>query len=167
MLRPERIDLRAGKFISGRPTELNRDKPSRIQLNHFTLPPPFFDEYTSTANIISENINLISYTGQPGVSFDRLSQQGLDSMSGSKLQEYLGGNGDVDGEGVPIGGVLHPLVYGDVLIDFIRLMKKFVSTHTHPYHNHSPDVATSKSDGIQDIMKFNLSKLISHRIRIN
>jgi|TARA_R110002012_G_scaffold26763_8_gene86721 hypothetical protein len=162
ILTSAKIDLRAGKFVPGNPVELNRDNPARIQLIHV-------NDKESVATILANTINLVSYTGQnngEGTSFNKLQNNGLDS-SGSSLQKYLGGNRQLTQDGLPIGGELHPLVYGDRLIEFCKLVQKFVSNHTHPYGQMVPDVATDDSDGITEISKFNFSSMISHRIRIN
>ncbi len=162
ILTSAKIDLRAGKFVPGNPVELNRDNPARIQLNHV-------NNKESVATIVANTINLVSYTGQNnggGTSFNLLQNNGLDT-SGSKLQSYLGGDRKLTQDGLPIGGSLHPLVYGDRLIEFCKLVQKFVSNHTHPYGQMVPDVATDGVDGITEISKFNFSSMISHRIRIN
>ena len=159
ILTSSKIDLRAGKFVPGNPVELNRSNPSRIQLN-------LVNNKESVANIIADKINLISYTGKPAITFNNLSDAGLDS-SGTLLQSFLGGDGELTQDNLPVGGVLHPLVYGDKLIDFCKLVQKFVQNHTHPYGQMVPDVATDESDGIKKISQFNFSEMISHRIRIN
>lgn len=159
ILTSAKIDLRAGKFVPGNPVELNRSNPARIQLN-------LVNNKESVANIIADKINLISYTGNPGITFDNLAKAGLDS-SGTLLQSFLGGDGELTQDNLPVGGQLHPLVYGDKLIDFCKLVQKFVQNHTHPYGQMVPDVATDESDGIKKISQFNFSEMISHRIRIN
>jgi len=159
ILTSAKIDLRAGKFVPGNPIELNRVNPARIQLN-------LMDTNESVANIFADRINLVSYTGQPNVSFNNLDRNGLDG-SGAKLQSYLGGNGGLTQDNLPTGGRLHPLVYGDRLIEFCKLIQKFVQNHTHPYGQMVPDVASDESDGITKISQFNFSSMISHRIRIN
>jgi hypothetical protein len=159
ILTSAKIDLRAGKFEIGNPVKLNRKNPARMQLD-------LVNTNESVANIFADKINLVSYSGQPGVSFNNLERNGLDS-SGSKLQSFLGGDGLLTQDNLPIGGRLHPLVYGDRLIDFCKLVQKFVQNHTHPYGQMTPDVATDGSDGIDKISQFNFSSMISHRIRIN
>ena len=163
ILTSAKIDLRAGKFEIGNPVKLNRKNPARIQLD-------LVDINESVANIIADKINLVSYTGTNnpggGTSFNKLQENGLDT-SGSDLQSYLGGDRELTQDNLPIGGVLHPLVYGDRLIEFCKLVQKFVQNHTHPYGQMVPDVATDDSDGIKKISQFNFSSMISHRIRIN
>jgi hypothetical protein len=159
ILTSAKIDLRAGKFELGNPLKLNRKNPARIQLD-------LIDVNQSVANIIADKINLISYTGQPVAPFNNLLDEGLDS-SGNKLQTYLGGTGKLTTDNLPVGGILHPLVYGDRLVEFCKLVQKFVQNHTHPYGQMVPDVATDDSDGINKITQFNFSSMISHRIRIN
>jgi hypothetical protein len=38
-------------------------------------------------------------------------------------------------EEVALEQKLHPLVYGDVLLEFMELMREWIFTHKHPYHN--------------------------------
>ena len=52
ILTSAKIDLRAGKFVKGNPTELNRSNPVRLQLNHV-------NKTESVANIVADKINLI------------------------------------------------------------------------------------------------------------
>ena len=157
------VELRAGKFVPGNPIELNRKSPARVQLK-------LISENESVTNIISDKINLISYTGQPSLSFDTLQRNGLDSAPG-KLQGFLQGNRpvyeDTNSGNLQFPGTLHPLVFGDKLISFLELVQKFVQNHTHPYGQMAPDVATDESDGIKKILEFNFRTMISHRIKIN
>jgi hypothetical protein len=58
---------------------------------------------------------------------------------------------------------LSPLIRGDVLVEFLELIRDFVKNHNHPYHKLPPTNVNSKDK----IEEFDLQRLLSLGIRIN
>ena len=58
---------------------------------------------------------------------------------------------------------LSPLIRGDVLVEFLELLRDYVKNHNHPYHKLPATNANSKDK----IEQFDLERLLSQGIRIN
>ena len=56
----------------------------------------------------------------------------------------------------------HPMVHGDKLIDFLKLVKTFIETHVHPYAG----LPTDPDTNVQNISNFNLEDLVDKNIRL-
>jgi len=97
-----------------------------------------WDGETSNTNIISDTINLISHEGNPKVSFN-----GVDL--------------DIN--------KLHPLPYGDVLLEFLELIKQFALTHIHSGSRLESNIGSGQ---LEKIKNFDLSRILGNqKIRIN
>lgn len=57
----------------------------------------------------------------------------------------------------------HPMVYGDKLIELLKLIKEFITTHVHPYNGMSP----VKDTIVQKILNYDLTQIINENIKIN
>ena len=57
----------------------------------------------------------------------------------------------------------HPVVYGDKLVEFLELVKKFVATHVHPYNGLPPDPSTTTTD----VLGFELKSILNKNINTN
>lgn len=57
----------------------------------------------------------------------------------------------------------HPLVYGDTLVDFLELVKKYVQLHVHPYHGLPPDMGTVTTK----VLDFPLDTILNKNINSN
>ena len=62
-----------------------------------------------------------------------------------------------------INNEAHPIVYGDILVEFLELVKKYVSLHVHPYHGLPADPSTTTTD----VLRFDLNKILNENIRSN
>ncbi len=147
--KPNEIVLRAGKFVINNNLEFNKKNPTYIQLKFNVITKAATDnsveERGGVTNIVSNKINLLSHNGSPR--FNLSDQTSLITDDELKL----------------ILTKTHPLVYGDVLIDFINLVKEYISSHTHPYSG-LPAVPTTN---VQSILNFNLEGLVSQNVRTN
>ena len=103
------------------------------------------DNKSSVLNMVANKINLISHDGEH--TFILADPKSLIS----------------DKEQVRINSESHPLVYGDTLVEFLNLVKVYVRTHSHEYHQQPADDDTDKSD----VLKFNLDTLLNHNITSN
>ena len=149
ILNSREVNLRAGKFISGNPLVLNVGQQPRIQLKSV-------DNDTSSATIIATKIHLISYEGSPGVSFDNLDYNGLNigiegGTPNTRLQSFLDKRTE-------------PIIYGNRLVNFLTLIKDYITNHEHKDGEGKP---ISGTGSLKKIQSYNLEKLKSQNIRIN
>jgi len=102
-------------------------------------------EKSSVVNIVASKINLISHDGEH-------------TFELANPKELI-----TDDEQLKINNEAHPLVYGDVLLDFLELVKKYVQLHVHPYHGLSADPSTTTTD----VLSFDLNKILNKNINSN
>ena len=68
-----------------------------------------------------------------------------------------------DDEQQKINNEAQPLVYGSNLVNFLELVKKYVSSHVHPYNGLEADKGTVTTD----VLNFNLDTLLNKNINSN
>jgi hypothetical protein len=103
------------------------------------------DTTTSVINVVGNKINLLSHDGEH--SFNLTDPEGLIT----------------DEEQEKINNKAHPLVYGDTLVEFLELMKKYVISHVHPYNGLPADPSKSTTD----VMGFDLNSILNKNINSN
>lgn len=139
------IVLRAGKFEVNNKLKFNRKNIGYIQIKHNVTIDSERKTKGTVTNIVSDKINLLSHSGIP-----RFTLNNQDSLiTDEELEKILKNT--------------QPLVYGDILLEFIKLLKNFVVNHSHPYHGLSPVLDTN----VKDVVNFDLNRLLSKHIRIN
>jgi len=99
----------------------------------------------SVINVVANKINLLSHDGE------------------SKFNLTDPKNLITDDEQEKINSEAHPLVYGDTLVEFLDLVKKYVSLHVHPYHGLPADPSTVTTD----VLKFDLDRILNKNINSN
>lgn len=162
--RDEEILIRAGKFVSGRPEVFNSKNPGYIQIKHnFNIQRESgngSDKKTVT-NIVSDKINLITYSDGSPV-FSNLTNVNKETLS----PEYI--NDEILAE---ILKNAHPLAFGDILIDYLKLLKSALINHVHNGQGNKP---TDRTDGdglpLDTFIKKSEElekKMLSKNIRIN
>ena len=102
-------------------------------------------EKSSVVNIVANKINFISYDGEH-------------TFELTNPKELI-----TDDEQQKINNEAHPLVYGDVLLEFLELVKKYVQLHVHPYHGLTADPSTTTTD----VLRFDLNKILNKNINSN
>ena len=102
-------------------------------------------EKSSVINIVANKINFISHDGEH-------------TFELANPKELI-----TDDEQQKINNEAHPLVYGDVLMEFLELVKKYVQLHVHPYHGLSADPSTVTTD----VLRFDLNKILNKNINSN
>lgn len=100
---------------------------------------------TSVINLVANKLNLISHDGEH--TFNLTDPKSLIT----------------DEEQEKINNEAHPIVYGDTLVEFLNLVKKFVSSHVHPYHGLPPDPSTITTD----VLRFDLNTILNKNINTN
>ena len=163
--RENEVIIRSGKFINNDPLKFNSVNPGYIQLK---FNQEITDEDTgnkssiSVSNIVANKINLLTYKdGSP--EFDNLTSVNKES----NIAEYIS-----DEQLNTILSEAHPLVFGDTLVEYLKLLKKALVNHVHNGNGNKP---TDRTDGggslpLEDFIKSaeRLEKeMLSKNIRIN
>jgi hypothetical protein len=101
---------------------------------------------TSVINVVANKINLLSHDSE-SQTFNLTDPKGLIT----------------DEEQEKINNEAHPVVYGDNLVEFLELVKKFVASHVHPYNGLPPDPSTTTTD----VLRFDLNTILNKNINTN
>jgi hypothetical protein len=129
-------------------SKLPKDFPNNvkiIQKEEIVKDQNEFDQFAgSVVNIVAEKINLLSHKGSNN--FELTDPEKMITED-SQLQ---------------INTDSHPMVHGDKLIDFLKLVKTFIETHVHPYAG----LPTDPDTNVQNITNFNLEDLVDKNIRL-
>jgi hypothetical protein len=138
--------IRAGKFnFSKNKLSINTTNPGYLRIK--VINTPTIQSISGTENsqktmsmLFSDYITLISYNNTK-----------VNPIMGSDLEMLSTHNS------------LSPLVRGDVLVEFLKLLVDYVQNHNHPYHKLPATNANSKNN----LEEFDLERLLSQGIRIN
>lgn len=101
------------------------------------------DPTSSVINVVANKINLLSHDGPKN--FELANPKGLIT----------------DDEQEKINNESQSIVYGDKLVEFLELVKKYVSLHSHPYHGLPAD----PSKLTNDVTGFNLNNILNKNIK--
>lgn len=157
ILKDKEVLLRAGKFDSsttkGDIPKFNRVNPSYIQIKHdVTLKQGTEStnpEIGGVINIVSNKINLLTHkNGSP-----RFALNDQNSMISDK-------------ELLKIMEEAHPLVFGDKLIELIRILTNAFLNHVHAYPGMRPQDLSGGND-IDKLLDFDVKSILSKNIHIN
>lgn len=172
-LKPDEVLIRAGKFVykadkanNARSEDEFDDKlgymfnsrtQGYIQVKYNTQIKALENnddkgEYGTITNIVSNKINLLTHKeGNP--TFALTNQDNL--ISDEEMQKIL--------------KEAHPLVFGDKLLEFLKLLKNAISNHTHKYPGMTPhsEGSSTFAKAIQEMNEYNLDQILSKNIRIN
>ncbi len=155
--------IRAGKFVEGAPLIFNYNTPGFIQIKT-NMSYKDDDDNTknvTVTNIVSNKINLLTYNdGSP--KFDNLTIVNKDTRE----SEYINDETLQD-----ILDNAHPLVFGDTLVEYLKLLKSAFVSHVHNSCDEPPTDRTDKgTQPLNDFVKKaeQLEKdMLSKNIRIN
>jgi hypothetical protein len=162
--RNEEILLRCGKFVSNNPLQFNSLNPGFIQIkSDFNISIENSEETkkVTVTNIVSEKINLLTYNGSPSLT----SNKGLTSVKkGTNIAEYIN-----DDKLEEILTDAHPLVFGDTLVAYLKLIRTALLNHVH---NGSGNIACDITPSIavkdfSDKAEKLENAMLSKNIRIN
>jgi len=160
--RDNEVLIRSGKFVIDNPLVFNKTNPAFIQLK---FNQPITDESgqisnVSVSNVVADKINLITHNGSPQIS----NLNGVNRES--KIAEYI--NDDVLAE---IIEKAHPIAFGDILVEYLKLLRMALAGHVH---NGSGNKSTDRTDtGTLPLTEFinkaeKLEKdMLSKNIKIN
>lgn len=133
--RDNEVLIRSGKFIINNPLIFNNVNPGYIQLkfNERITDDEGQTKDISVSNIVANKINLITYNGSP-------EYQNLTSVNElTNRAEYINTE-----ELNNILNTAHPLVFGDTLVEYLKLLRQALSGHVHNGNGNKP---TDRTDG--------------------
>jgi hypothetical protein len=155
--------IRAGKFLPLQPNVKNNVNPGYIQIK--TIYPkrgkknPVSSINTSSA--VKELLTTLDYKEtrtDVNLLGNKIYLIGRDSNS-SIIKPY-----PTEQEQSEIEKRLHPIVYGDILKDFIDKVYNWIRSHSHPYHNVPQNPADPSFLELQQWVTFELPNLLSKNI---
>jgi hypothetical protein len=155
ILKSKEVLLRAGKFeLNTKPGEIpkfNFDSPSYIQIkNNVVLnKKEKVIEKGGVINVVSNKINLLTHkNGSP-----KFGLNDPESMiSASEMEKIL--------------AEAHPMVFGDLLVSYLKLLRNAFIGHVHPYNGLTAEDLSGKND-VDKYLEFDLNSILSSNIKIN
>lgn len=133
VFKPSEVLIRAGKFVENKPKEFNQVNPAYIQIkNGFNYTDNTNNGVSSKSkkisvnNIVADKINLLTYNGAPN--FNLTQRDLLNSTT-----PYI-----TDDELNTILSTAHPLVFGDILLEYLKAMRAAFDTHVHNQFGAAP-----------------------------
>ena len=166
--------LRAGKFIKGDLNNVNMNKvnPAYIQIKHgfnYTksssniplatgINNTNFSEKISVNNIVANKINLLTYGTDANPEFDLTKRDSKNNKT-----PYID-----DNELNKILETAHPLVFGDILMDYLKILEQAFLGHNHNHLGLSTPIQANPviSTFITEAPKLR-EKMLSKNIKIN
>ena len=157
ILKEKEVLIRAGQFESttgnGDIPNFNSINPSYIQVKHDAVISKSNEnrsnELGGAINVVSNKINLLTHKN--GTPRFRLNDQ--ESMvTDDEIQKII--------------NEAHPLVFGDNLVEFIKIFINAFVNHVHPYPGMKPQDLSGSND-IPKLLEYNLESLLSKNIKIN
>jgi len=156
--RDNEILLRSGKFVPNDRLRFNNVNPGFIQIkSDFNNN----NKNITVTNIVSDKINLLTYNGTPSLS----GGNGLTKVDKkTDVAEYI--------DDVKLQEILeeaHPLVFGDLLIEYLKLLKDAILNHVHNGSGGKPTdlLPASTIKNIYDKAEILEKSMLSKNIRIN
>jgi len=123
VFKPSEVLIRAGKFLENKPLEFNQVNPAYIQIksgfNYSENSNQPNTKKISVNNIVADKINLITYNGSPN--FNVTQRDLLKNTT-----PYI-----TDDELNNIIETAHPLVFGDVLLQYLQALRAAFESHVH------------------------------------
>lgn len=142
------VIIRAGKFQldsqKGTIPKFNIVNPSYIQIKHSKA-----NNNDGFINVVANKINLLTHDG--GSPRFILNNQD-NHISDDELKKIL--------------EKAHPLAFGDLLLEYLELMRNVIITHVHPYHGMTAqDLAGTNN--LKKFLEFDVKRILSKNININ
>jgi hypothetical protein len=156
IFREKEVIIRAGQFnvntLDGDIPKFNKVNPSYIQIKHDVVikagSETISEERGGVINIVSNKINILSH------------------KNGSPRFELNNQDSNIsDEELLKIINEAHPLVFGDVLIEYIKVLRSAFLNHVHSYPGKKPQDLSGGND-IDNLLEFDLNSLLSKNIKI-
>lgn len=138
ILKDNKILIRVGKHLDGDVYKYNKENIGLIKMS--------FNRKSNGKNIsetfiMSDKIALLTHKGEPSIKEYEITDSNID-----KIYEEL-----------------HPLPKGDVLVEYLDIMKNIILTHVHPYNGMPVD----SSANVLKLQKVDFKKMLQKNILIN
>jgi hypothetical protein len=151
IFKDKEVLFRSGKFVPSQPKQYNDKDPGYIQIRYLTEEDPSVTNKTNTLgsniNIVGNYVNILSHRGNTSSKFVLTDRE---NMISNQDQSYINLN-------------THPVPFGDILVNFLKLVKNFVATHSHPYHAMPPD----PDESVTKLLNFDLNSILNNNVRTN
>lgn len=157
------ILIRVAKFSPDKPDVKNKKNPAYLQLR--TINPSSLGDVKTVPNFSN-----LSFFNQESINNSKETRTDINAVANKIFLIGRDDNSSIvkpeisEEEQVNLEQSLHPLVYGDILKDFINKLFNWVKTHTHPYHNVQQNPAIPSYIELQNWMLTELPKLNSSNI---
>lgn len=129
LLKKEEVLIRAGKHEIDNPLKLNEKNPAYISMR--VLRPSDLDEKDNSQN--ERNLNITKDRTDTVIMSNKVFIIGRDSNS-KVINPIL-----TKKDHIKLEKNLHPVVYGDVLKEFLVIFRQWVKSHVHAYPGLPPD----------------------------
>ncbi len=129
LLKKEEVLIRAGKHEIDNPLKLNRKNPAYISMR--VLRPSDLDEKDNSQS--ERNLNITKDRTDTVIMSNKVFIIGRDSNS-KVVKPIL-----TKKDHIKLEKSLHPVVYGDVLKEFLVIFRQWVKSHIHAYPGLPPD----------------------------
>jgi hypothetical protein len=150
-LKNREVLLRAGKFVPDRPNIFNNLDPGYIQIRYLTKED---NNVTDDSNTMGSNINVvgnyINLLSQKGEISSKFTLNNRDTMITNEDQSYINKN-------------THPIPFGDILLEFLKLVKNYAATHVHSYHA----IPADPNESVTKLLNFDLNSILNNNVRTN
>jgi hypothetical protein len=131
------------KFFDGYMTTIQEEIPKRWEELTSIVET---DKGGSVINVMANRINLFSYDGLKHYNDVLNSDKEIDMDLQRKINKEL-----------------QSIVYGERLLEFLKLVKMYITTHIHPFHGMPP----IQDQSVIKINEFNLDGLLNKNIKTN
>lgn len=123
----------------------NREDLSYILMRYRKSKDQKGKDYSSSINLVADRINLLSHDSSTPFPLNDTKELITDEAMLEILKKA------------------HPLVYGDLLVQFLKGLINVIRTHTHPFPMDPPSFTTQELD----VLGTNLESMLSKAVRTN
>ncbi|MCD8206305.1 MAG: hypothetical protein LUD72_00040 [Bacteroidales bacterium] len=123
----------------------NREDLGYIQMRYKQLRDSKGRDFSSVINLVSDRINLLSHDS-------------VDAFRLNDREELI-----TDDELINIVDNAHPMVYGDLLVSFLKQLCAVIRTHTHPFPTMPPALDSSQVS----VVETDLDSMLSQGIKVS
>ena len=141
------VILRAGKFefntTNGSIPKFNIKNPSYIQIKHKSSNNEGF------INVVANKINLLTHDdGSPRFILNDQAEMITEDVLKTIIEKA------------------HPMVFGDLLVEYLELLREAIVNHVHSYHGKKAQDLSGTND-LKKFLEYDVKKILSKNIRIN
>lgn len=159
IFKKQEIVLRTGKSVPGKQNEFNKIDPAYIQIKYLSKNDDNVTTETKTLgsniNVVGNYINLLSHKGNSFGDFT-LTNQPKNNSNDDQL--YI-----TNKDQSIINTKTHPVPFGDILVQFLKLVQNYATQHVHPYNG----MVSDPGDALTKLLNFDLNSILNNNVRTN